>query len=173
MRQFRAAAVASKGHQPAPCPSAALLDSWQPAADLHHCLWAQVKCNEQQQVVNIDLALATLVAEHKAGATSPDSSSGSSGSGRGTSGSSGGSGNKAGGSMVANTGVLLPGLARLPALTHLEIEACDLSSSSIPAEWGQPGAFPALTECDWLRVNSNSTDCLASAAICVCVGCRL
>lgn len=140
MRELRAAATAAAGG----CPAAARLAGWRPGDSTHHCQWAQVACNAQQRVTNIDLTQLPVTSNGKA--LPPASSDGQ------LEGSGSGSGDGSGDSEVdsgtaPSPGVLLPSLARLPVLKRLVFETCDLSSSSIPVEWGQPGAFPSLSGC--------------------------
>lgn len=167
MRELRAAATAAVGGRPPLCPATARLAGWRPEDSTHHCQWAQVACNTQQRVTNIDLAQLPVTSN---GASPPTAI---------------GDGQLAGGGSVdsrdddevnrgraTSQGVLLPSLARLPVLKRLVFETCDLSSSSIPVEWGQPGAFPSLAGCAWAgglvgagRALSDSLSLLPSANI--------
>ncbi|PRW45625.1 hypothetical protein C2E21_6054 [Chlorella sorokiniana] len=135
MRQLRAAAVTAAHGRPAPCATAIGMAGWRAEDNIHHCRWARVACDERQRVKHIELGKAAVVTAMSGAAVGSPSGGGGGG---------GGGGSVADGN-TASLSVLLPGLARLPELTRLVLEECDLSGSSIPSEWGQPGAFPSLT----------------------------
>lgn len=145
MRRLRAAAAHSQGGQPARCAALGRLAGWSPADDIHHCRWALVSCDAQQRVTLINLSRAAPVPASDAAAASAAGRNAQLAGGSGGSSGDITAGNATG--VTSGPGLLLPGLARLPALQRLVIEVCDLSSSSLPREWGQPGAFPSLTRC--------------------------
>lgn len=143
MRRLRQA-----GNQP-PCTTFGWA-CWQPADEgAHHCRWDVVLCDSEGHIVRI--ALAGHPDSAKAASTAPDLTTGpSAGAARDGGNSSAGSGGSSAAAAAPAAGsgphgLLLPELARLQRLRSLIFEHCNLAGSLIPAEWGQPGAFPALT----------------------------
>ena len=140
MRQLRRAA--SAGPHP-PC-DAAEWAGWLPeGAGMHHCGWDKVMCDREGHVVRLTMSTAAKRKQRAGGSPSaePDAAAGTGGGNP-----SGDAGPAAPSEAGSPHGLLLPELARLPRLHTLTHELCSLVNSSLPAEWGLPGAFPALVK---------------------------
>ncbi|PRW45736.1 serine threonine- kinase receptor R831 [Chlorella sorokiniana] len=110
-----------------------------------HCTWDLVMCNREGYVTSL-----TVDVRDGSGAAASSESSSSAGSGGNAGSPQAGKVAETDRSSDPPPGPLLPALARLSQLKALVIEPVGTTDNPfplgvIPAEWGHPGAFPALT----------------------------
>lgn len=111
---------------------------WQADNDAAHCTWEWVTCDRQGHVSSLMVDI-----NGSGGAANSSGTGAAAGAGRTAVANSSG---------PAPPGPLLASLASLSRLQSLSIQPVGLIHdpvplAAIPAEWGHPGAFPALTRC--------------------------
>lgn len=140
---------------------------WQHGNPAVHCEWEWVLCDGTGHVTSLTIAMAASRAANATGgrdqATQEDGGGGGNATGASTRGSS-------------QPALLPPAMARLSRLETLFLQPQGagkepLALAAIPAEWGQPGAFPALKRCaarllGWQRALRQQSRCARCARLC-------